>query len=253
MNATELLQRVRDAYANASTFRDRAELTHVHVLGPRPWDRKTSIFEIETVFDRRGALRYECRQRGFGPPAEWSRGAAWSTPEGLHAWSTFMHRIENTQDFAHALSLGSGTASLCGTMVPAMLHPCALSDVLRGKFADSGDPVEEDRNGVPSLRLDRTTENEESSVWVDPGSALVLRFDEKSHYTPEFLRAMNAQVVESMKERAEDDESVADAIAHLEQMESVRTSSVETEDSIVFSPEIDVDLEPGEFLFEPPA
>jgi hypothetical protein len=176
--ARGILARTRAAYANCRTYRDSGESTTVVVMGPQPWERRTSIKRFRTAFERPQSLFFEYRDVGVGPESEWSRALVCAGPDGILTWSTLRIAQEPPKSIHaalyHLMCVSGGTSGTTPWLLVPTPERCPLpeshsawiagTDRLGGSecFRVRG----HDRLGTPF------------DVWIDPRTHAVRRISE---------------------------------------------------------------------------
>jgi hypothetical protein len=258
LRVAEILARTASVYASCRTYRDEGTTTTDVVEGPNLWPSRTTRVEFNTLFERSTGLLFTFRSfvKGpllSGPEKESVRGVFRQQRLGAQGWATLQGRI-----FApgHELSVNAGRDSVPGqtaALVVCLLLPDpSTSPVL--PLAESGRDLGEDEvEGRRCVGVQGTTPaGENFDVWIDAETFLVLR--RTSHSVRKDVgrqRRLAAlqQELDSAKPRSAQRFRLEKRIEHAEE-QARPTARLET--TILWRPQIDIEIEPEALRFAPP-
>lgn len=240
---SDLVARVRDAYAACRSYRDMGEASVTIARGPRPWQRTTQRFPFQSAFVRPARFLFEWKRMGVGPHEEWPHAAAWRNARGLFAWETNVElaepRLESPGALAEVLERWSPVSGGSATTVPRLLGVIDGEDPLEGLQVAGEDEID----GLRAQRLEKSLVGGVFVAWIALERPRLLRTFQRLRHSPERDAALRA-----LAARSELSEELRKLVTDAPAVSSERI--VET--TLFLRPELDVALDDSAFDLAPP-
>lgn len=249
-SAPELLERVRERYATARSYRDAGEQTTVYIHDDVAAGSRTERSTFATRFRRPNRFRFIHSEAD----AEFSRttSAMWLNASGVGSW------------IACVPGGGSESHDLQATFWEVDMYAGGtigeLASLL-GVFTDGSDPLPDggsiaataEINGQRCVAIDSpVVDHRRERLWVAIDLAAVIRKDERSALTAKVLEEQREHRRRILARMAKDDPRRASMEASFAQMDSGPVRPFRTETTTVWHPEFDVEIADSEFEFTPP-
>lgn len=240
---SDLVARVRAAYAACRSYRDMGEASVTIARGPKPWQRTTQRFPFQTAFVRPARFLLEWKVMGVGPHEEWPHAAAWRNARGLFAWETSVEqaepRLASPGALAEVLVRWSPACGGCTTLVPRLLGVIGDDDPLEGLQVAGEDEVD----GLRAQRLEKSLVGGVFVAWIALERPLLLRTFSRLRHSPERDAALRA-----LAARAELPDELRKLVVDAPPVSGERI--VET--TLFLRPELDPALDDSAFELAPP-
>lgn len=240
---SDLVARVRAAYAACRSYRDMGEASVTIARGPKPWQRTTQRFPFQSAFVRPARFLFEWKVMGVGPHEEWPHAAAWRNARGMFAWETSAElaepRLASPGALAEVLERWSPACGGSATLVPRLLGVIGGDDPLEGLQVAGEDEVD----GLRAQRLEKSLVGGVFVAWIALERPLLLRTFSRLRHSPERDAALRA-----LAARADLPEELRKLVAESPSVSGERI--VET--TLFLRPEFDPALDDSSFDLAPP-
>jgi len=240
---SDLVARVRAAYAACRSYRDMGEASVTIARGPKPWQRTTQRFPFQSAFVRPARFLFEWKVMGVGPHEEWPQAAAWRNARGMFAWETSAElaepRLASPGALAEVLERWSPACGGSATLVPRLLGVIGGDDPLEGLQVAGEDEVD----GLRAQRLEKSLVGGAFVAWIALERPLLLRTFSRLRHSPERDAALR-----TLAARADLPEELRKLVAESPSVSGERI--VET--TLFLRPELDPALDDSAFDLAPP-
>lgn len=241
MNTTELVRGVCAVYANCRSYRDVGE--DVTVFDPGSARQHTRRRPFRTLFLRPDLFFFEFRSRRGDD--EWDRYVVQRKAGRVRTWWSAHQEDRGPLALKHAIAGATGISGGAAYAVPRLLLPNEVSgrmtvDARAMRVADA----EADLAGC--WVLEQSLGDRLERLWIDKTTLLIRRVVEPEHEIGGAVPDDQLQRLRKQVEAKGLDWSEHERI--LKEVRRFRTASIRTYDA-----QADIDIDPAEFEFEPPA
>lgn len=174
--------------------------------------------------------------------------------EKIQTWWTLNNEVESFDNLEFALAGPTGVSGGTAAFAPRLLMPHRSRSVLDQNFGTTKYAGVEIQDGVECHKLEATEPSrmaDSQTVWIEKERLLVLRIEYQRNFDAEEQRAIHEERMAVLRERAANDPA-AKRILDMLESEPRSFESFTTEQTVLYRPELNCEIEREVFEFEPP-
>ena len=162
---SEVLRRIREAYADCESYRDEGEVRTVFVS--KDGLKRTDLKTFKTAFVRPDRFRFEFKARRG--EVEWNQYVIWADEDGVRSWWTIEQEVEYPTSLGLAIAGATGVSSGSAYYVPNLLMPDLVGG--RGLLPDGSKVIGEEL--LDGLACHKVEDPDGMTLWFDKEELLL--------------------------------------------------------------------------------